>query len=203
MIDEYGIEQNPFGQLGKYKEQIGKLLMHNKNVTDLVMPELDNEDFSFEQNWYGCKCQKDIYGEQRNITLRGHCKDTPYFDETITDTRAGIWFDAYFDGIGTSIKNIIVQINVICHKDIIPMTSEERKKWKENKYYGNRVDMICMAIYEALTDADVIYKFGIGKMQLSNKHSQGYPFKPNQNFYGKSMLFLVDDISMSQNIGDV
>ena len=84
MIDEYGIEQNPFGQLGKCKEQIGKLLMHNKNVTDLVMPELDDEDFSFEQNWYGCKCQKDIYGEQRNITLRGHCKDTPFFDETYT-----------------------------------------------------------------------------------------------------------------------
>lgn len=193
---------NPLKVIGLCKDKVGTILMLNDDVVNLVMPTLDNEDFSTEQNWFGCKIEQNVNGEKKNIHLIGHCKDTPYFDETITDTRAMIWMEAFIRKISTSIMNVSLAINVTCHKDIIPFSSEEKRYWKSKGYAGNRVDAICMAVYNALTDSDVIRNFGIGKMDFDYGTQQLSSFKPNFTFYGRSMTFLIDEISLSQFLGE-
>ena len=47
--------ENPLVSLGLIKEAVGNILMTNDDVNTLAMPYLDDEDYSFEDNWFGCK----------------------------------------------------------------------------------------------------------------------------------------------------
>ena len=87
--------ENPLVSLGLIKEAVGNILMTNDDVNTLAMPYLDDEDYSFEDNWFGCKIGENIHGQVKDNRLLGHCKDVPYMDETITDTRSIILMETY------------------------------------------------------------------------------------------------------------
>lgn len=186
---------NPLVSLGLIKKVVGNILMTNDDVSELVMPCLDDDEYSFEDNWFGSKIGENIYGQLKDNRLLGHCKDTPYMDETITDTRSLILMETY-PSISTSIIDYTLVINVVCHRDVVNMDDNVKSELEQRGYVGNRVDMICQAINKALTDESVVNKFGIGKMSLDTRASQGQSFKPNTNFYGRTFVYRIDDINM-------
>lgn len=188
--------ENPLVSLGLIKEAVGNILMTNNDVSSLAMPYLDDEDYSFEDNWFGCKIGKNIHGQVKDSRLLGHCKDVPYMDETITDTRSIILMETYPASISTSIIDYTLVINVICHRDVIKLDDDEKSEWRKKGYAGNRLDMICQAINLALTDESIKDSFGIGTMRLDTRTSQLQSFKPNTNFYGRTMVYRIDDINM-------
>lgn len=198
MVTEQERMNNPLVVIGLCKEKVGRLLMLDGDVRELVMPTLDDENFTIEQNWFGCKIEDDKSGEIKNINLLGHCKDTPYFDETITDTRAMIWMESFINFYRRPILKLTLAINVVCHKDIIPFSYEEELYWHKKGYTGNRVDVICQAIYKVLTNPSINKEFGIGTMDLDTEVAQLSAFKPNYSFYGRTMSFLIDEIHLSQ-----
>jgi RNA binding exosome subunit len=109
--------------------------------------------------------------------------------------------ESYIRDFTSSIGNIVVTINVVCHKGFIELSTEDSLLWKKKGYYGNRIDMICQAVYKALTNEEVIHEFGIGKMNLDYHTQQMGSFKPNMYFYGRTMSFLVDEIWLLQERG--
>lgn len=185
---------NPLVSLGLIKEAVGNILMINDDVSELVMPYMDNDDYSFEDNWFGSKIGKDINGQMKDNRLLGHCKLVPYIDETITDTRTLILMETY-PYISTSIIDYTLVLNIVCHRDVVELDDDEKSVWKKKGYAGNRIDMIAQAINKALTDESVIDDFGIGKMELDTRVSQGQSFKPNTNFYGRTFVYRVDEIN--------
>lgn len=186
---------NPLVLLGLIKEAVGNILMTNDDVSELVMPFLDDDDYSFEDNWFGSKIGKNIQGQIKDNRLLGHCKDVPYMDETITDTRSLILMETYAN-VTTSIIDYTLVINVICHRDVVELDDDEKSDWRKKGYAGNRVDMICQAINNALTDDMIKDSFGIGAMSLDTRVSQMQSFKPNTNFYGRTLVYRIDDINM-------
>lgn len=194
MIKDESIKNNPLVSLGLIKDKVGKILMQNDDVVSLVMPELDNEDFSFEDNWFGCSIGKNLNGDIQDTRIIGHCSNTPYFDETITDTRAMIMMETYL-GLNPSVYDYSLVINVVVHKDFVELDPCDQKVWKAKGYAGNRVDMICMSIYNALTSDDIVNNFGIGKMDLDYRSAQMQSFKPNTSFYGRTMKFRIDEVN--------
>ena len=172
-------EHNPMKIIGLCKEKIKNILMLDDDIVQLVMPNLDDSNFSFEQNWFGCKITDNINGNKEARYLIGHCKDTPYFDETIKDQRVMICMESYINRFKPSYMDISVNINVVCHKDMMDIPESDLAYWKSKGYAGNRVDMICMAIYNALTQPEVVNNFGIGKMNLDYYSPQLQSFKPN------------------------
>lgn len=179
---------------GLIKETIGKILLANDDVTSLTMPELDNDDYSYEDNWFGRRIKKKENGKIKDITLVGHCKDTPYMEDTITDAMAMILMETYVN-VSTSICDYTVVINVVANKDVMELNDDEKSEWHKKGYTGNRVDMICQAINLALTDDMIKDSFGIGAMSLDTRVSQLQSFKPNTNFYGRTMVYRIDDIN--------
>ena len=186
---------NPLVLLGLIKEAVGNILMTSDDVSELVMPFLDDDDYSFEDNWFGSKIGKNIQGQVKDNRLLGHCKDVPYMDETITDTRSLILMETYAN-VTTSIIDYTLVINVICHRDVVELDDDEKSDWRKKGYAGNRVDMICQAINNALTDDMIKDSFGIGAMSLDTRVSQMQSFKPNTNFYGRTLVYRIDDINM-------
>lgn len=186
---------NPLVLLGLIKEAVGNILMTNDDVSELVMPFLDDDDYSFEDNWFGSKIGKNIQGQVKDNRLLGHCKDVPYMDETITDTRSLILMETYAN-VTTSIIDYTLVINVICHRDVVELDDDEKSDWRKKGYAGNRIDMICQAINNALTDDMIKDSFGIGAMSLDTRVSQMQSFKPNTNFYGRTLVYRIDDINM-------
>lgn len=186
---------NPLVLLGLIKEAVGNILMTNDDVSELVMPFLDDDDYSFEDNWFGSKISKNIQGQVKDNRLLGHCKDVPYMDETITDTRSLILMETYAN-VTTSIIDYTLVINVICHRDVVELDDDEKSDWRKKGYAGNRIDMICQAINNALTDDMIKDSFGIGAMSLDTRVSQMQSFKPNTNFYGRTLVYRIDDINM-------
>lgn len=186
---------NPLVLLGLIKESVGNILMTNDDVSELVMPFLDDDNHSFEDNWFGSKIGKNIQGQVKDNRLLGHCKDVPYMDETITDTRSLILMETYAN-VTTSIIDYTLVINVICHRDVVELDDDEKSDWRKKGYAGNRIDMICQAINNALTDDMIKDSFGIGAMSLDTRVSQMQSFKPNTNFYGRTLVYRIDDINM-------
>ena len=188
--------ENPLVSLGLIKEAVGNILMMNDDVNTLVMPYLDDEDYSFEDNWFGCKIGENIHGQVKDNRLLGHCKDVPYMDETITDTRSIILMETYPIKFHNSVIDYNLVINVVSHRDVLELNDVVKSEWHKKGYTGNRVDMICQAINLALTDDMIKDSFGIGTMRLDTRTSQLQSFKPNTNFYGRTMVYRIDDINM-------
>lgn len=189
---------NPLVSLGLIKDKIKTIFMLNDDITSLTMPILDNPNYSFEENWLGKKIgRSDDTDDQEKLI--GHFRSTPYFDETITDTRTIIMIETYINKLSNSIIDYMLTVNVVSHKNGIEFSEKEMEKWNSKGFYGNRVDMICMAIYKALTDESTINKFGIGKMELNSYVNQMQSFKPNNDFYGRTLSFRVDEIKSNLN----
>lgn len=74
---------DPLSDMSRIKESLMYLFCDFEDITRLIMPTLDNTNFTWEQNWYGGTFDKNIKGQTEITTLLGHCFDTPYIEGTV------------------------------------------------------------------------------------------------------------------------
>ena len=138
--------------LGTIKDRLRELLFENVPVRELVMPAPAEESISLRDNW-----------------LTRYCLDVPYLDKTITDERVLLGIEALPLRIN-SLIDIAVTITIYCHRNLVSLPDDERASYKEKYgFAGNRVDMIMMAINNALCTETISRSFGVGKLRFSTK----------------------------------
>lgn len=183
---------NPLLDLGTIKDRLRELLLENALVRELVMPAPDEESLSARANWLGGTYTVPAAdaSPERQITLTGHCLDVPYLDPAITDERVVLGIEALPLRI-SSLMNIAVTISIYCHRSLIPLSDEERTHYQEQYgLAGNRLDMIMMAVNNALSAENISRSFGIGKLCFSTKEPI-VSIIPNDHFYGKTLTYEV------------
>jgi hypothetical protein len=68
----------------------------------------------------------------------------------------------------------------ICHRDIL-------EDYFSEEFFGNRADVLAQLVEDTiLNDGDLVYKFGIGKLQLFNSMIYN-----STDFYGHILTFTV------------
>lgn len=190
MEDKY---YNPLSDMSRIKTGLMSMFCDEENITRLIMPNLDNDNFTFEQNWYGGSFEKDIHGKTHIETLIGHCFDTPYIDGTVTDNRCAIFIETYIiKAENQHIKEMGVDVFVVCHKDSVKLSQEDKEYFESIGVYGNRVDSAIQVINSCILNptimAGIKRKYSIGSMNLSERN----PLKqyvPGTKFYGKCLSY--------------
>ena len=184
---------DPLSDMAMIKESLASLFCDTEDITRLIMPQLDNEDFTFEQNWYGGKFDKNIYGKTDIQTLIGHCFDTPYIEGTVSDNRCAIFIETYLTKVeNQKIKQVGVDIFVIAHKDSVRLSDEDKDYYKSIGVYGNRVDSAVQVINSTINDEKIMEaikkRYSIGDLTFTERN----PVKqyiPGTKFYGKCLSY--------------
>lgn len=135
-----------------------------------------------------------LFQNSTDITkLAEHCFDTPYIEGSITDNGCAIFIETHLiKVVNQRVKEVGINIYVVCHKDSISLSEEERTYYNSIGIYGNRVDSVVQAIDATLTSPntmDEIKKnYSIGALTFI----EGEPIKeylPEPDFYGKQMSY--------------
>lgn len=184
---------DPLSDMAMIKESLCSLFCDTEDITRLIMPQLDNEAFTFEQNWYGGKFDKNIYGKTDIQTLIGHCFDTPYIEGTVSDNRCAIFIETYLTKVeNQKIKQVGVDIFVIAHKDSVRLSDEDKDYYKSIGVYGNRVDSAVQVINSTINNEKIMEaikkKYSIGDLTFTERN----PVKqyiPGTKFYGKCLSY--------------
>ena len=193
--------------LGGIKDALQYLLMNDEAVRSLVMPKLDDDRVGVEENWKGGTYTIRSNGKTEQIDLNGHCFVEQFVMETIKDDTIMICIET---GVNTSfkpnVKSIFLYINVYAYKDRInSLTEEDRElenRMRSYGYTGNRVDMVVASIChlldttKQLTDELTGTQYGIGNIRLYS-HESLLPYKPNNRFYGKQIIYELTDFSVT------
>lgn len=194
---------DPLSDTSRIKTSLMSFFRDIDDLTSLIMPKLDDENFTFEQNWYGGTFNTNISNEVQIKTLVGHCFDIPYIEGTITDDRCAIFIETYITKVENQhIKEVGVDIFVICHKDSVRLSDEDRKYYESIGVYGNRVDSAIQIINSCILNYNVMndikQKYSIGNMNLSEKN----PLKqyiPGTKFYGKCLSYTYQTFYQRKN----
>lgn len=184
---------DPLSDMAMIKESLCSLFCDTEDITRLIMPQLDNEAFTFEQNWYGGKFDKNIYGKTDIETLIGHCFDTPYIEGTVADNRCAIFIETYLTKVeNQKIKQVGVDIFVIAHKDSVHLSDEDKDYYKSIGVYGNRVDSAVQVINSTINNEKIMEaikkRYSIGDLTFTERN----PVKqyiPGTKFYGKCLSY--------------
>ncbi len=184
---------DPLSDMSRIKESLMSLFCDTETITRLIMPKLDNDDFTWEQNWYGGKFDKNKYGKTDIQTLVGHCFDTPYIEGTVTDNRCAVFIETHLiKAENQRIKEVGVDVFVICHKDCVHLDESDTQFYNSIGIYGNRVDSTIQAINSAINDKKIMdaiqKKYSIGDLTLVERN----PIKqyiPGTKFYGKCISY--------------
>ena len=183
----------PLADMARIKTSLMSLFCDDEDIGRLVMPVLDDPDFTWEQNWYGGTMEKTITGQTKVTTLLGHCFDVPYLDGTVTDNRCALFIETHLIRVPNKfLKEVGVDISIVCHKDAVRLSPEDTIYFNEKGIYGNRVDSLCQAINSAILNPLIMEaiqrKYAIGDMQLSEKEPVRL-YVPGTKFYGKILSY--------------
>lgn len=184
---------DPLSDMAMIKESLMSLFCDTKDITRLIMPVLDNDNFTFEQNWYGGVCNENIDGKTEIVDLIGHCFDTPYIEGTITDARCAIFIETYVAKVECKkIKQIGVDIYIIAHKDVVRLSDDDKDYYRSIGIYGNRVDSAVQAINSSINNPEIMKeikrKYSIGELTLS-EYEPVEKYVPATKFYGKCIHY--------------
>lgn len=197
------IIRDPLWEFGAFKDTLQLLFMNDDLITRLVMPELDDSNFSYEQNWKGGSYTVDKYGKNHQSTLVGHCFTYPYIEETVRDTRTFICMETTATLIpNRRIKNISLQIFVYSHHDILNLSNEESAYFVKKGLAGNRCDMVMMAINRLMFNQEIGRSFGIGSVDFADR----YPIStnvPNNKYYGRVLSYVISDFFITPKVKEV
>lgn len=185
---------DPLSDMAMIKESLMSLFCDTKDITRLIMPELDDKNFTFEENWYGGKVCKDTCGNTNIQYLIGHCFDRPYIEGTITDDRCAVFIETYLTKVeNKKIKQVGVDIFIISHKNAIKLSDEDKKYYNSIGVYGNRIDSAVQVINSTINNEKVMnaikQKYSIGDLTFVERN----PIKqyiPGTEFYGKCMSYI-------------
>lgn len=186
---------DPLSDMGRIKETLMSLFCDTEDITRLIMPELDNPNFTWEQNWYG--------GNFDTTPLIGHCFDIPYIKGMITDNRCAIFIETYLKRVGNQhLKEVGVDIGVICHKDSVGLSAEEKTYYNSIGIYGNRVDCAIQAINSSILNHQMMdtikEKYSIGVMNLAEENPLKL-YTTESEFYGKCLSYTYQTFYQRKN----
>ncbi len=184
----------PLSDMSRIKASLMSLFFNNTDITRLIMPTPDNESFTLEQNWYGGKFEKNMSGEAEIITLSGHCFDTPYIEGAMAADSCAIFIETYLTKMENQhIKEVGLDISVICHKDLIRLSTDDSEYYHAKGIYGNRVDSSIQIIHSSLLDSpmtdDIRKKYSIGNISLSLEKNPLKQYCQGKDFYGKCLSY--------------
>lgn len=186
---------DPLSDMGRIKETLMSLFFDTEDITKLIMPELDNPNFTWEQNWYG--------GTFDTTPLIGHCFDIPYLKGMITDNRCAIFIETNLMRVGNQhLKEVGVDICVICHKDSVGLSPEEKAYYNSIGIYGNRVDCAIQAINSSILHHQMMdtikEKYSIGVMNLIEENPMKQ-YTDESEFYGKCLSYTYQTFYQRKN----
>lgn len=195
---------DPLSDMSRIKDNLMLLFCDSDDIVRLIMPQLDDDHFSMEQNWYGGKYEKNIWGETEIKTLIGHCFDHPYIEGTVTDNRCAIFIETYLKRVPNKhIKEVGVDIFIVCHKDSVRISEEDKDYYRSIGIYGNRVDSAVQLINSAILNTEVMEnikkRYAIGNMNLNDEE----PIKqyiPSTKFYGKCISYTYNTFYQKDNV---
>lgn len=184
---------DPLSDMSRIKEYLINLFLDKDDIVNLIMPTLDDNHFTLNQNWLGGKYEKNVYGETEIKTLLGHCFDHPYLEGTVTDSRCAIFIETYLNRVeNRHIKEVGLDVFIVCHKDMVQLSDEDKDYYRSIGIYGNRVDSAIQLINSAILDIETMNnikkRYSIGSMDLAEEE----PLKqyiPSTKFYGKCLSY--------------
>lgn len=184
---------DPLSDLSRIKDSLLSLFCDLEDLTRLIMPTLDDPDFTWEQNWYGGTFTKNVKGHTDITTLIGHCFDVPYIEGTVTDNRCAIFVETYLiKAENKHIKEVGVDVMVICHKDSVRLSDEDKGYYNSIGIYGNRVDSAIQVINSSILDPKIMgkikEKYSIGEMTMVERNPL-QQYVPGTKFYGKVLHY--------------
>ena len=113
---------DPLSDMSRIKESLVELFGDIEDISNLIMPNLDDERYTWMENWLGGSYTETIDGKTNLATLIGHCFDIPYVEGTISDNRCAIFMETHLLKVENQhIKQVGLDIFVVCHK--IPLSS--------------------------------------------------------------------------------
>lgn len=162
--------------MSKIKDNLMYLFYNSRDIVGLIMPKSNDEAITSELNWYG-----------------RHCFDTPYIEGIISDNSCAVFIETYLTKVENQhIKEVGIDIIVVCHKDSIMLSEEEKKYFNSIGVYGNRIDSAIQLINSAILNQstmDMIKEnYSIGNMVLS-KENPLKQYDAGTNFYGKCLSY--------------
>lgn len=184
---------NPLSDMSRLKERLMSFFCGQEALVRLVMPKLDDENFTREQNWYGGSFEKAADGHTEIVTLTGHCFDTPYIEGTLAEGQCAIYLESDLSKAeNRHFKEAGVNIIVVCHKDVFRLSEEDKNYYNAMGVYGNRIDSAVQIIHscilsQSITD-EIKESYAIGNLNLSVEN----PLKQyivNAGFYGKCLSY--------------
>lgn len=157
-------------ELGEYKDTLVKILMSSEDVMTILLgkdyQDLDEIDVAFDEHVYTAL----------------------FVDGVQLNTGTFVYFDTYTSGIGTHIKDLVLEVDIVCSRDILNKYSDIPSSIRK-KYTGNRVDKIANCIENVLTEnKDNANKFGIGELSLKKVGTIN-----TKDYYGRSLIFASSD----------
>lgn len=180
---------DPLSDMSRIKDSLMSLLCNSTDITRLIMPTPDDSDLTLEQNWYGGTFDKNVEGQSVKTTLTGHCFDTPYIEGTLIDKGCAVYIETYLTKAANSrIKEVGVDITVLCHRDSVRLSEEDKKYYNSIGVYGNRVDSAIQVINSLILNSEIKSQYSIGNMNLSEEKPIAQ-YTSCADFYGKSISY--------------
>ena len=185
-----------FKSLGEYKDLLFQLLMMSGEKSDLlmdiVMPSLDDDRFDKIDNFLGGEHEEyNKEGKLEIVKLQGRLFDVPFIYSTVENTINTICIDTNIRSCNPNTKEMVITLNVMCHKDNLKLDRETKRKYRALGYTGNRLDIMVALIGEILNYSKEA-NLGIGTF-VPLPHNPVTPDFPNSNFFGKTMIYTCSD----------
>ena len=194
---------NPLSDMSRIKTSLMSLFCDLNDLTKLIMPQLDNDNFTFEENWLGGKYDKNKYGKTEIVDLVGHCFDMPYIEGTVTDNRCAIFIETYVTKVENEhLKEVGMDVFIVCHKDSVHLSKEDKKYFESIGVYGNRVDSAVQVINSSILNQFVMdsikKKYSIGTVNLVERNPI-QQYVPGTKFYGKVLHYTYQTFYQRKN----
>ena len=180
--------------LGSYKEELFRLIMNHElsePLIDILMPSIEDERFDKLDNFLGGKFQ---YNEENGVSttvyLKQHLLDVPFIYSTIIDTRNMICVDTSLAKYSQTIKQMNIEISILCHKASLEIDTGIRLKYKKMGYIGkNRLDIAVAILGDIINGSK---EFGIGQLNPI-PYNPVKSYYPSQDYFGKILNYSCDD----------
>ena len=185
-----------FKSLGEYKNLLFQLLMMSGEKSDLlmdiVMPTLDDDRFDKFDNFLGGEYEEyNKEGKLEIVKLQGRLFDVPFIYSTVENTINTICIDTNIRSCNPNTKEMVITLNIMCHKDNLKLDRDTKRKYRALGYTGNRLDIMVALIGEILNYSKEA-NLGIGTL-VPLPHNPVTPDYPNSNFFGKTMIYTCSD----------
>ena len=179
--------------LGSYKEKLFQLFVKDEKsdlLIDILMPVIEDSRFDKIDNFIGGSFKYIQDGNVELVDLKQHLFDVPFVYSTVTDTRNVICIDTNLNSCSQSLKEMKIEISVMCHKESLQLDMETRIKYKDLGYVGrNRLDIAIAIIGDIINRST---EFGIGKLSPSRYEPvKSYYF--SNEFFGKILTYTCTD----------